>query len=442
MKYILFFIYGIFLSITLSGQQPEKYLELAPGSYTNSFEVCNGSYFIGTFGNDNSRIYIISDALEVIDEVIIPESDYNVPVSIHCLGDSSLLVTLKNGIIFKYDLNSKSFITIDTFSNESVDKHTLYEIDRVGNKIFAFGTSQSLPDSTGRFKFFEMFYELNLLNHQLIKTELPVYLNNLLHYMDVINSDSILILRYSDIGTFLNVLDSNFKILHRINMGIDHLPKFKYYSSQEIYFQFLNSESSYIYKSNIHNQGKIIYKDNSRKFISQIIKDGENNLIVGQNYLIEQTDSTQKYIDILKMDTSGNIIGSYTLQTSFDHSFHEMKLIDNDKVIITGFAHSNGRTIANYKPFICEIDLKSVSAVNKSIADNSITIFPNPANSKFNFESDRTLLKIEIYDQKGVLVNTLHTNSNEMQIRHLPVGLYYIKFHTGKGVITQKLIKN
>jgi len=97
------------------------------------------------------------------------------------------------------------------------------------------------------------------------------------------------------------------------------------------------------------------------------------------------------------------------------------------------------------KPVFCN----SLPMVNTPhISDESfVKVFPNPVSERLNieFNSDNsTPEKIEIYNIAGTLVfseSILHNdNSIELDVRHIPHGLYFLKVIGKKYIHTEKLI--
>lgn len=81
---------------------------------------------------------------------------------------------------------------------------------------------------------------------------------------------------------------------------------------------------------------------------------------------------------------------------------------------------------------------------NISFEDNSITLYPNPANSEINIQSDNKINSIEIFNSLGQKVYQEKTKSKErkIDINSLAKGVYIIGANTEKGYIKKKLIKN
>ena len=70
-------------------------------------------------------------------------------------------------------------------------------------------------------------------------------------------------------------------------------------------------------------------------------------------------------------------------------------------------------------------------------------LFPNPTNNVFNLKSNFLIVKVEIFNQQGQMVETLQAQNKEISVKieHLPKGLYYLKTHLNNGKIgANKLI--
>jgi hypothetical protein len=73
-----------------------------------------------------------------------------------------------------------------------------------------------------------------------------------------------------------------------------------------------------------------------------------------------------------------------------------------------------------------------------------IDIFPNPTSGEFNFSGDiENIKKIELYDYTGKMIKSLEENNiNQVDISHLPVGLYFVKIiDKSDNISTKKIIK-
>jgi hypothetical protein len=76
--------------------------------------------------------------------------------------------------------------------------------------------------------------------------------------------------------------------------------------------------------------------------------------------------------------------------------------------------------------------------------DNSINIFPNPANSIINIECNSIINSIELYDIQGRILQTDLSDSNitVFDVSNRPKGLYFLKINTDNGSKVEKLVKD
>ncbi len=74
--------------------------------------------------------------------------------------------------------------------------------------------------------------------------------------------------------------------------------------------------------------------------------------------------------------------------------------------------------------------------------NNTLTVFPNPAQIEFYIQkpNDLTISNIQIYDVLGRMVKDIPYQDN-VNIEALSTGLHFVKFDTNKGVIHKTLLK-
>ena len=78
------------------------------------------------------------------------------------------------------------------------------------------------------------------------------------------------------------------------------------------------------------------------------------------------------------------------------------------------------------------------------LSENTVNIYPNPANYKLNIGSNNIIKSIEIYNPLGQRVYQIKVNakSKSIDINSLLKGIYIIGVNTEEGYIKKKFIKN
>ena len=109
------------------------------------------------------------------------------------------------------------------------------------------------------------------------------------------------------------------------------------------------------------------------------------------------------------------------------------------KGISQGQATITVKTDDGNKTATCTVTVSGATGIEDVLA-SQITIYPNPVKEELFIESELTIKKIEICDIAGKTLST-HT-TNTINVSHLPQGVYLVKIHTDKGVVTQKVVKN
>jgi hypothetical protein len=84
-------------------------------------------------------------------------------------------------------------------------------------------------------------------------------------------------------------------------------------------------------------------------------------------------------------------------------------------------------------------NLGATASVNDIFA-SKVSIYPNPASSKLNIDTQETINSIEVFNLLGKKVIT--SNSKTVNINSLSKGMYIIKIASGDSIATKKIIKN
>jgi hypothetical protein len=169
------------------------------------------------------------------------------------------------------------------------------------------------------------------------------------------------------------------------------------------------------------------YINDSSAFTANVLKFGSNGAL--------------KYIK--KMYTENNVapVGGNTI----GFANHRISVVKQDLLTISGDIISD-RLLSQpinflggdnyYLATLEESYLKTLEAITKEF-----TIYPNPTSDFININTKEKVNNIEIYDSTGRNVNVEFNSNNQIDVRKLINGVYYIKVTTDKNNSTSKFIK-
>lgn len=83
---------------------------------------------------------------------------------------------------------------------------------------------------------------------------------------------------------------------------------------------------------------------------------------------------------------------------------------------------------------------ETVVGIENTLSRSQLEVFPNPTQGKINFTSNVQIDKIELINLSGEIM-PIDLNVGEINIEHLPGGIYILNIHTHKGLTTAKIIK-
>ena len=148
--------------------------------------------------------------------------------------------------------------------------------------------------------------------------------------------------------------------------------------------------------------------------------------------LVSTTDATFSSF----VDTVGSVNEEFSEWTS-----RTVDLSDegyNDQTIYVAFVN---RTNDGFKLYIDDILVwKEDPAITSEIEILDLVVYPNPVQEVLMIKSTDKIESIELKDLSGKCV--VYSKSNEMNIEHLPSGVYLATVRTIKGVRTVKVIKS
>lgn len=86
---------------------------------------------------------------------------------------------------------------------------------------------------------------------------------------------------------------------------------------------------------------------------------------------------------------------------------------------------------------------KDPLGINENVSRANVQVYPNPTASIVNIEIPEALKieKIEVYNMLGQVVSDFSNSARSIDLSALQAGVYTIYFHTAKGLIAKKIIK-
>jgi hypothetical protein len=81
-----------------------------------------------------------------------------------------------------------------------------------------------------------------------------------------------------------------------------------------------------------------------------------------------------------------------------------------------------------------------ISSTDDDLEKIAVSLFPNPTTGIVYVDSEKPVSSIVIYNAQGVIVNRI-IDSNEIDMHHLPVGVYFARIESDKGGVVHKVIK-
>jgi len=85
--------------------------------------------------------------------------------------------------------------------------------------------------------------------------------------------------------------------------------------------------------------------------------------------------------------------------------------------------------------YVNDLQCATTGIGNEIYQNNFVQIFPNPSNNTINIKSDKSISRIEIFNNQGQLVKTVQTQNKELNIliSELPSGLFFVRADLANG---------
>jgi len=180
-------------------------------------------------------------------------------------------------------------------------------------------------------------------------------------------------------------------------------------------------------------------------------KDQEENLYIApifkrkltyRNSEIQLNENYKQSI-LLKLDTDGNLLSQKPLGFFFLSPI--LNIYGLNKVSVSAQVEKPADNfdfgyIGGYN--VVTLFLEKEELATQDIAKKIFEVFPNPTSDFININTKEKINRIEIYDANGRRVISDINSNNQIDVRKLLKGIYYIRINTDLNILTSKFIKN
>ncbi len=161
------------------------------------------------------------------------------------------------------------------------------------------------------------------------------------------------------------------------------------------------------------------------------------------NNLIESIDAREIY-SLIKLDVSNNSLSTLFLDNGSNTSLTDLNTIGNANlgcIQVDNVDYANNAAGWLKDSFtIYSTNCQAALSIDELLA-KSLKLYPNPVKDKFKVELSNqfTLEKIELYNLIGKKI--IQTGEEQVNLSHLPSGIYMAVIKTNKGSMTKKIVK-
>jgi hypothetical protein len=148
---------------------------------------------------------------------------------------------------------------------------------------------------------------------------------------------------------------------------------------------------------------------------------------------------------LFKIDGNGNYV--YHKYTDRPESNQYISVYGKDKVAVIGNSYVNFildkplNDLGNFNNYILFLE-KEELATQESEYKKIFSIYPNPSSDFITINAKEKINSIEIYDSAGRKVYSEINSKNQIDVRKLLKGVYYIRINMETKSLTSKFIKN
>ncbi|MPS74153.1 MAG: T9SS type A sorting domain-containing protein [Chryseobacterium sp.] len=177
-----------------------------------------------------------------------------------------------------------------------------------------------------------------------------------------------------------------------------------------------------------------------------IIKDNYNGKITYNNIEISQGNPINPNLinaNLLKLNSDGDMIYNKNMElASYEIN---LDLMGNDNIILTSSVATQkipstvASMLGGYNLYI--LTLEEEELVTQDIPKGTFSIYPNPTSDFITIDTKEKINSVEIYDSAGRKLTAEFNSNNQIDVRKLINGVYYIRITTDKNNLISKFIK-
>jgi hypothetical protein len=92
--------------------------------------------------------------------------------------------------------------------------------------------------------------------------------------------------------------------------------------------------------------------------------------------------------------------------------------------------------------YLDDINITDITGITEHPANNTISIYPNPAKNMLNVSSAEKMNTIKLFNTNGEIVMNMTINNTSAIINTsaLAEGVYYLRIETAKGITSKNVI--
>lgn len=206
-------------------------------------------------------------------------------------------------------------------------------------------------------------------------------------------------------------------------------------------------------------QGDIVPPSEIGKYLHYMIRFENTGNYRAENIVVKDIIDTTKY-DISSLQVlgtshpvdarvKGNIAEFIFKSVNLDSGGHGNVLLKLKSKANLTTGDEVSKKVSIFFDYNAPINTNNANTIFQTLSvgehnlDNSVKMYPNPANEFVKIEASSNINSLEFYDVHGriLMISLINDNSASLDLSKYSTGIYYVKIKTDKGYKVEKLIK-